>query len=105
MKVYDSYAEAKIANPESDIYERMCVDFATADYVSLVAMCGTGEGWNKCDPADHCMTVDQFIAEGHRFANGDICLMMAMWLQSNVGLIGMSHPLVTMNAMSYEQQH
>ena len=74
MKVYDSYAEAKIANPESDIYERMCVDFATADYVSLVAMCGTGEGWNKCNPADHCMTVDQFIAEGHRFANGDICL-------------------------------
>ena len=74
MKVYDSYAEAKIANPESDIYERMCVDFATADYVSLVAMCGAGEGWNKCNPADHCMTVDQFIAEGHRFANGDICL-------------------------------
>ena len=76
MKVYDSYAEAKIANPESDIYERMCVDFATADYVSLVAMCGTGDGWNKCDPADHCMTVEKFLADGHKFVKGDVCLYL-----------------------------
>ena len=74
MKVYDSYAEAKIANPDSDIYERMCVDFATADYVSLVRMCGTGDGWNKCHPAYYCMTVEKFQADGHSFVEGDICM-------------------------------
>ena len=67
MKVYDSYAEAKIANPECEIYSDgkiFCDNHSSIYYFGMF----------KCNPADHCMTVDQFIAEGHRFANGDICL-------------------------------
>ncbi len=74
MTTYKSYAEAKIDNPREDIYESMSGDFAGADHVSLVVMCGTGEGWNKCNPADHCMTVEKFLADGHKFVEGDLYL-------------------------------
>jgi hypothetical protein len=29
-------------------------------------------GFYKCNPADHCMTVEKFLADGHRFVDGDI---------------------------------
>ncbi|AUR84311.1 hypothetical protein NVP1054O_07 [Vibrio phage 1.054.O._10N.261.52.A1] len=54
MKTYNSYAEAKIANPELDIYK---------EYMSGLFSLYNGEfsmpSGLKCNPADHCMTFNQ----------------------------------------------
>lgn len=69
MKTYDSYAESKIANPESEIYENDNGEFGT-----LQQLLGSVGEFVICNPADYCMTVEQFLAAGHKFVKGDICL-------------------------------
>ncbi|CAH9015467.1 putative lipocalin family protein [Vibrio phage 381E49-1] len=64
MKTYNSYEEAKIANPECEIYLDYSV-FRT--WRSDQIKSGT-----KCNPADHCMTVEKFLADGHKFVEGDV---------------------------------
>ena len=66
MKTYNSYEEAKIANPESNIYE--------LDGVFQPGHMSFREGESKCNPADHCMTVERFLADGHKFVEGDLIL-------------------------------
>ena len=66
MTTYNSYEEAKIANPDQDIYLDESI-FGTWRYDQIKS--GT-----KCNPADHCMTVEKFLADGHKFELGDICL-------------------------------
>ena len=68
MKTYNSYEEAKIANPDEDIY------FYKGKYQIGSAPCRLGEMWSECDPADHCMTVEKFLADGHKFVEGDLIL-------------------------------
>ena len=76
-----SYQEAKIANPESEIvttgenwefeptlegkFERFVENGIEPHVLGDCA-------WVKCNPADHCMTVEQFLKDGHKFVTGDV---------------------------------
>lgn len=64
MTTYKSYAECKIANPYSEIFCSIGGDFAGIEHVSLVALSGVNEGWNKCNPADHCSSLKEFLEAG-----------------------------------------
>jgi hypothetical protein len=66
MKIYVSYQKAKIDNPEYDIY-KINELFTTDSQVD-------GSPLDLCNPADHCMTVEQFLKAGHSFSIGDIIM-------------------------------
>lgn len=68
MSTYNSYAEAKITNPESDIYHLNNIEFVRDDTTVRAG------DWKKCDPADYCITVEKFLADGHKFVDGDLFL-------------------------------
>lgn len=67
MKTYNTYQEAKIANPECDIYVHVYKNgfipelepIPTVDHV-------------KCNPADYCMAVEEFLNSGRRLDVGDL---------------------------------
>ncbi|AUR92768.1 lipocalin family protein [Vibrio phage 1.177.O._10N.286.45.E10] len=80
MTTYNSYEEAKIANPESEIVtagskwsgsEEFKGKFEVLNSDPDEAHILSGECWVKCNPADHCMTVERFLADGHKFVEGD----------------------------------
>ena len=66
MKTYPSYEAAKIANPESNIYV-LGGKFQPGHEAAR-------RGEEECNPANHCMTDEEFLADGHKFVNGDIVL-------------------------------
>lgn len=68
MKTYSTYQEAKIANPECEIFHCVQFGFATGD-ISTASLL-----WVKCNPADYCMTADKFLKDGHEFVDGDLIL-------------------------------
>ena len=86
MTTYNSYEEAKIANPESEIvttgpnweynpalkwkFEKLVED----DDDDGDAHALEDSAWVKCNPADHCMTVEKFLKNGHKFVYGDLFL-------------------------------
>jgi hypothetical protein len=70
MTTYNTYQEAKIANPKYDIYE-MAGHFAASSFIETA---NSRASWNKCNPADHCMTVEKFLADGCKFVNGDLII-------------------------------
>ena len=72
MTTYNSYAAAKIANPEFAIFERGGLFGTDGDMVDHFDL--NMRNYNECNPADHCMTVERFLADGHKFVEGDICL-------------------------------
>ena len=93
MKTYNSYEEAKIANPDYEIVtatqkniteNRVKKTFAPViksdNFVSGYEYLhdrGTSPMIDKgyfelCNPADHCITVEEFLKAGHRFVEGDI---------------------------------
>ena len=59
MKPYKTFQEAKIANPQSEIYTRGNGFFAEKD---IEPSHNTYEyrGFVKCNPADHCMAYNKF---------------------------------------------
>jgi hypothetical protein len=65
MKTYETYQEAKIANPEGEV----CTN---GDYFQVNPR-GTeiNSYWKICNPADYCMTVEKFLSDGHKFVDGD----------------------------------
>lgn len=68
MTTYNNYYEARIANPEEDIYKindrfMVCNPSPNARVDHVVS---------PCNPADHCMTVEQFLKDGHKFVEGDL---------------------------------
>jgi len=67
MTTYDSYAEAKIANPESDVYSDGDLFFTSAVKTFMYDSA-------KCNPTDHCKTLG-WLRDNHgaEFA-GDIIL-------------------------------
>lgn len=78
MKQYKTYQEAKIDNPNSSIvttapYWIGGVDLA-GKFVVLTDRCGLNEqyGWIKCNPADYCMSLEQFFEAGHKLVDGDV---------------------------------
>ena len=82
MTTYNSYAEAKIANPDLEILEARPDWDGSPEYVGTftvnksdgnggVPYIGKG-AFQKSNPADHCMTVEKFLADGHKFVRGDV---------------------------------
>ncbi len=66
MRVYSTYQEAKIANPESEIYN--------FDKLFICDSNRFGQSFPLCNPADHCMTVEKFLADGHELTEGDVII-------------------------------
>lgn len=77
MTTYNSYEEAKIANPESDIYKLIGMGgFVFGDGLGdLIRISSLQTDAEKCNPSDHCMTIERFLADGHKFVDGDIALI------------------------------
>ena len=80
MTTYNSYEAAKIANPESEIVTTGKDWDGRSDLIGKFeafvceALGSHGLGntsWVKCNPADHCMTVERFLKDGHKFVEGD----------------------------------
>ncbi|WAX23061.1 hypothetical protein pA_gene0020 [Vibrio phage 13VT501A] len=69
MTTYNTFAEAKIANPESEIVRWNKSDEYKA--VSKSDLSGYLTTWSYCNPADYCITVEQFLKDGHKFVEGD----------------------------------
>jgi hypothetical protein len=91
MKTYDSYEAAKIDNPESLICK--FGDKFTIDASRF------GQALQPCNPADHCMTVEKFLADGHKFVEGDVVLNGTRVKTISKGAID------TMNMPSYCDKH
>ena len=91
MKTYNSYEEAKIANPGCEIVtdtQKSIDKFGTEkryhpvinnslftsgyEYLhSKGASPRVHDGYfDLCNPADHCMTVEKFLGDGHKFVEG-----------------------------------
>jgi hypothetical protein len=72
MTTYNSYEEAKIANPGKNIirFDKQN-EFKAVCNEQLSAYLTT---WKFCNPADHCMTVEKFLKDGHKLVGGDLIL-------------------------------
>lgn len=80
MKTYNTYQEAKIANPKSEIYvwTGWKVNDELAGPAGSFAALGdkfvTADCWIKCHPADYCMTLDEFFGQGKKLVRDDVYL-------------------------------
>ncbi len=64
MTTYNSYEAAKIANPDRDVFTNTANDkFQSKSDESFFI---------RCLPSHHCMTVEKFLADGHKFVEGDL---------------------------------
>ena len=79
MKKYNSYTEAKIDNPDCEVYKflpRIITGdghyFASNNDLNGAAI--VNGSIFKCNPADHCMTLEQFFDDGHKLVDGDVYL-------------------------------
>lgn len=64
MKAYKTYAEAKLAHPYSDIYTR------DGEFKDGGSQDG-GRRWVKANPADHLMSMEEFLESGYLLDIGD----------------------------------
>lgn len=73
MKTYNTYQEAKIANPKSEIYVHGGKFLPECD---ILPSHETYErrGYFKCHPKDYCMTLAEFFDVGHELVSGDAYL-------------------------------
>ncbi|AUS00347.1 hypothetical protein NVP1273O_70 [Vibrio phage 1.273.O._10N.286.54.C7] len=69
MTTYNTYQEAKIAHPESEIYFIGNEQYRTGEWIDQYNF--GRSSFVLCNPADHCMTVEKFLADGHKFVDGD----------------------------------
>lgn len=77
MKTYPTYQEAKIANPECEIVTLIKPDSDLHGLFEPKSVCHIMHpdgGWRICNPADYCMTVEQFLSSGHKFVDGDLII-------------------------------
>lgn len=70
MTTYNTYAEAKIANPDSEIYVHGD-EFATKESAIQLSVRSYGD-WYKCHPKDYCMTLEEFLTKGYKLVNKDL---------------------------------
>lgn len=70
MTTYNTYAEAKIANPDSTIYVHGS-EFATQEYVEKFIDWKNWIKWSECHPKDYCMSVADFTDSGYKYVDGD----------------------------------
>lgn len=71
---YKTYAEAKIANPDSEIYCAMISNDGRGIYGKLIDINMVTKSHYLCNPADYCSSVKEFLEAGFKFAIGDIWL-------------------------------
>ncbi|AUR96995.1 hypothetical protein NVP1236O_03 [Vibrio phage 1.236.O._10N.261.52.C4] len=77
MTTYNTYQEAKVANPKGDIYKLdrqgcfVCSEHGGVEVVMFTDYDSIGV---KCSHEDYCMTVEEFLADGHKFFDGDKCI-------------------------------
>jgi hypothetical protein len=75
MTTYNTYQEAKIANPECEIYQLERNELFVHCNCHKAELVGFDEFSSigvKCNPADYCMTVERFLADGHELVEGDL---------------------------------
>tara|TARA_B100001063_G_C16779142_1_gene569390 strand:- start:15104 stop:15775 length:672 start_codon:yes stop_codon:yes gene_type:complete len=73
MTVYKSYEAAKISNPGFDVLTKSG-KFVSENELEPSPHTYEYRGIAKCNPADHCMTVEKFLAGGYKFTIGDLFL-------------------------------
>lgn len=72
MTTYSSYEEAKIANPESEIWASKLARCGRDNvFGTKISLAELTNNYFKCNPADHCVTVERFFAAGYKFVGGD----------------------------------
>lgn len=70
MKTYNTYQEAKIANPSREIYYS---NFANKSvYGTFESINKFTDVIHKCSPSDYYMTLGEFFAKGYKFVDGDL---------------------------------
>lgn len=70
MTTYNTYAEAKIANPDSEIYVyggRFLPEYLIQPSHETYER----RGYFKCHPKDYCMSVADFMDNGYKYVDGD----------------------------------
>jgi hypothetical protein len=73
MTTYNSYEAAKIANPDSEIWASKLARCGRDNiFGTKVSLAELTNNYFKCNPADHCMTVEKFLADGNKFVEGDV---------------------------------
>lgn len=73
MKTYPSYEAAKINNPEEAIYVfdyGGLREFCSMLQISASQYSPSQRGFKLCNPSNHCVTVERFLADGHKFVSG-----------------------------------
>ncbi|AUR88470.1 hypothetical protein NVP1113A_69 [Vibrio phage 1.113.A._10N.286.51.E7] len=73
MTTYNSYEEAKIANPGFYVLTKSG-KFVSENELEPSPHTYEYRGIAKCNPSDHCVTVEKFLADGHEFVEGDLVL-------------------------------
>ncbi|CAM0025702.1 hypothetical protein VPH95E331_0086 [Vibrio phage 95E33-1] len=75
MTTYNTYQEAKIGNPNEDIYATKVSMGGRVEVFGVYVIIGNiTSNYHICDPSKYCMTVEKFLADGYRFVKGDIYL-------------------------------
>lgn len=80
MKTYDTYQEAKIANPDRDILTTANKWPSARKYIGNFRINDTCRAkidnlsWMICDPKDYCMTLEDFTKKGYKLITGDLVL-------------------------------
>lgn len=87
MTTYNTYQEAKIANPESNIYIH-AGEFWCEKSIRPSSWTYEFRGFKLCNPADYCMTVEKFLADGYKFVGGDVLLTSD---KSSVKVVGRNY--------------
>lgn len=87
---YKTYAEARIANPDSEIvttgknwdYEKETIGTFEVRVFDDGAHIISNEAWVICNPADYCSSLKEFLNAGFKLAKGDY--LINVW--GNVGV-------------------
>ncbi len=96
MNQYNSYAEAKIDNPDCEVYKVIPHKLNQEAWYTACnrdihdSLRSDGEAF-CCKPADYCMTFEQFFDAGHELVDGDL------YLDGDVCTVGKEAPAAMVN--------
>lgn len=84
MTTYKSYAEAKIANPDSEIvttsknwvYDKELIGTFQPRVTEGCSHSINDYSWPICNPADYCSTLKEFLEAGFKLARGDVVMTL-----------------------------
>ena len=73
-KTYSTYQEAKVAMPKANIIEYRNKGELLFSFAPSRKTCKLLSGVKFSNPADYCMTVEQFLKDGHKSVDGDLII-------------------------------